>query len=629
MKRNILIIVVFLAIIAAALFGYQNKINSEINSKIEKFNNNGFIVKYEQSTNYINTSAKGELEIANPDKVASWFLSNIKDEELKKAIEEQYLFLAPNDKELFFSGVKFDYDFVFENFTNKVYSNIYLTQLSKIVMNNLAQETDKQSSKWLLDLLKDKKLQVSINEKKEYKVADIDTIIPDENIIITIRGFQGDEKNLAINSFKISDMNMENRALFLINEIAINYEKDENKESSKTLIKSIEFQEKDNILNIKNLLINSSYEKKDININTKSDLSFEELTTKNFNFESVNLKNTSLSFNINNLPIKKLDEIGLYIKDKRYEEYLKFLAQSGLEIQSTGNASNYLINQQRILDTLKFNLSFKLNKNMVENEPKDVTDIFEDVKLTVDLDASTAQNVKNLLDSKQNSNISFIDIDNNLKRFEAVLKEDGLYVNNQKVLEKNELAIPSEDNTFQEDVNNESIENNQNTSDDLTIKKVSQKSLTYTYKLLDDNLLELNIKYSPSLKVVSSGGISVSFPQFTDSSKIIKNTTTSFNVINFYEAGSQIWNSNLQQNIASTYLLAEGWDSNWTDKKDKEITIIVDVKDLETLELYLRAGALNEVDTSEKLSEIVPQTGEIDQQGYPVEILEIPIFRVR
>ena len=361
----------------------------------------------------------------------------------------------------------------------------------------------------------------------------------------------------------------------------------------------------------------------------KSNHVFEELTTKNFNFESVNLKNTSLSFNINNLPIKKLDEIALYLKDQKYEDYLKSLAQSGMVIESSGNASNYVINQQKILDTLKFNLSFKLNKNMVENEPRNVTDIFEDVKLTVDLDASTAQNVKNLLDSKQNSNISFIDIDNNLKRFEVVLKEDGLYVNNQKVLEKNELAIPSEDNTFQEDVNNESIENNQNTSDDLTIKKVSQKNLTYTYKLLDDNLLELNIKYSPSLKVVSSGGISVSFPQFTDSSKIIKNTTTSFEQINFYEAGSQIWNSDLQQNVASTYLLAEGWDSHWTDKKDKEITIIVDVKDLETLELYLRAGALNEVDTSEKLSEIVPKTGEIDQQGYPVEILEIPIFRVR
>ena len=131
------------------------------------------------------------------------------------------------------------------------------------------------------------------------------------------------------------------------------------------------------------------------------------------------------------------------------------------------------------------------------------------------------------------------------------------------------------------------------------------------------------------MKIVSSGGISVSFPQFTDAKRIIKNTTTSFEIINFYDAGSQIWNGGLEQNIVSSYLLAEGWDNNWTDGKDKEITLIIDVKDLETLEIYLRAGALNEVDTSEKLSEIVPQTGEIDQQGYPVEILEIPIFRVR
>lgn len=623
MKKKFLIVVVFLAIIAAVLFAFQSKINNEINSKIDELNNNGFIVKHQQSTNYINTSAKGEIEVVYPDKVASWIFNGIKDEELKKAIEEQYNLLAPNDKELLFSGTKFDYDFVFENLTSKINTNIYLTQLSKIAMNNLAQETDKPSSKWLLDFLKDKKLQVSINEKKEYKVADIDTIIPDENIIITIRGFQGNEKNLTINSFKISDMNMENRGLLLLNEITINYEKDTNKESSKTLIKNIEFQEKDNIFNIKNLVINSSYQKDEVNINTKSELGFDEVTTKNFNQEAVNLKNTLLTFNINNLPIKKLDEIALYLKDQKYEDYLKSLAQSGMVIESSGNASNYVINQQKILDTLKFNLTFKLNKNMVENEPKDVTDIFEDAKLTLDLDAPTAQNVKGLLDLKQNSNISFIDVDNNLKRFEAVLKNDGLYVNNQKVLEKNELAIPAKDNTFQEEVTTE------DTSDDLTTKKVSQKSLTYNYKLLEGNLLELNIKYSPDMKVVSSGGISVSFPQFTDSKRIVKNTTKSFEEINFYNAGSQIWNGGLEQNIVSSYLLAEGWDNNWADGKDKEITLIIDVKDLETLEIYLRAGALNEKDALEKPSEIVPLSGELDQQNYPVEILEIPIFRVR
>lgn len=623
MKKKFLIVVVFLAIIAAVLFAFQSKINNEINSKIDELNNNGFIVKHQQSTNYINTSAKGEIEVVYPDKVASWIFNGIKDEELKKAIEEQYNLLAPNDKELLFSGTKFDYDFVFENLTSKINTNIYLTQLSKIAMNNLAQETDKPSSKWLLDFLKDKKLQVSVNEKKEYKVADIDTIIPDENIIITIRGFQGNEKNLTINSFKISDMNMENRGLLLLNEIAINYEKDTNKEISKTLIKNIEFQEKDNIFNIKNLVINSSYQKDEVNINTKSELGFDEVTTKNFNQEAINLKNTLLTFNINNLPIKKLDEIALYLKDQKYEDYLKSLAQSGMVIESSGNASNYVINQQKILDTLKFNLTFKLNKNMVENEPKDVTDIFEDAKLTLDLDAPTAQNVKGLLDLKQNSNISFIDVDNNLKRFEAVLKNDGLYVNNQKVLEKNELAIPAKDNTFQEEVTTE------DTSDDLITKKVSQKSLTYNYKLLEGNLLELNIKYSPDMKVVSSGGISVSFPQFTDSKRIVKNTTKSFEEINFYNAGSQIWNGGLEQNIVSSYLLAEGWDNNWADGKDKEITLIIDVKDLETLEIYLRAGSLNEKDALEKPSEIVPLTGELDQQNYPVEILEIPIFRVR
>jgi hypothetical protein len=176
MKKKFLIVVVFLAIIAAVLFAFQSKINNEINSKIDELNNNGFIVKHQQSTNYINTSAKGEIEVVYPDKVASWIFNGIKDEELKKAIEEQYNLLAPNDKELLFSGTKFDYDFVFENLTSKINTNIYLTQLSKIAMNNLAQETDKPSSKWLLDFLKDKKLQVSINEKKEYKVADIDTI---------------------------------------------------------------------------------------------------------------------------------------------------------------------------------------------------------------------------------------------------------------------------------------------------------------------------------------------------------------------------------------------------------------------------------------------------------------------
>ena len=52
------------------------------------------------------------------------------------------------------------------------------------MMYNLSQDAENETSKWLLDFLKDRKLQVNINEKKEYKVIDIDTVIPDEVLLL-------------------------------------------------------------------------------------------------------------------------------------------------------------------------------------------------------------------------------------------------------------------------------------------------------------------------------------------------------------------------------------------------------------------------------------------------------------
>ena len=194
MKKIVGIVAVLLVIVVASvLFWFQSKINEGITSKIDELNTNGFMVKHEQSTNYIKTTAKGNIEVIDTDKVASYIFANIKNEELKKAFETQYNTLDSNEKGMLFEGIKFDYDFVLENLNGKINSNIYLTQLSKKTMYDLSLDADNQANKWLLDFLKNRNLQVNINEKKEYKVADIDTIIPDENIIITIRGFQGNE----------------------------------------------------------------------------------------------------------------------------------------------------------------------------------------------------------------------------------------------------------------------------------------------------------------------------------------------------------------------------------------------------------------------------------------------------
>ena len=616
MKKIVGLVFIILVAIAAGVFWFQNKINEGINTKITELNNNGFIVKHEQSTNYIKTNAKGELELIYPDKALPYILADMKNLELKKLLETQYNALDSNEKSSFFEGIKFDYDFVYENFNNKFNSNIYLTNLSKKIMYNLSADTTDETSKWLLDFLKNKKLQVSINEKKEYKVADIDTVIPNE-VFITIRGWSGNEKNGAISLFKLSGTGVSEKEFLILNNLNVDFDMNTNKESSKTFISNIEFQDADNFLNIKNLVMNSTYEKTDKNINTQSEIGFDEVIAKSYNEEALSLKKSALKVNVSNLPIKTLEEVAQYYKDLKYDEYLKALSQNGTTIQASGNALNYVVKNQKIFNTLKFDLLLGLNKNGSIMEAKKVNDILDNAKITIDLDSETAQNAKALLGLIPNvAEVNFIDTTDNLKRFESVLKNDGVYVNNKKVLEENQLLLPEKEEP--------------QVFDDIPVQKVNQKNLTYTHKMIDENLLKLDIKYNTSLKVVSSGGISISFPQFTDSSRMIKHETKTFKDINYYNAGTEIWNGGLQQNIISSYLLVEGWDENWKNKDDmKTISLIIDVNGLETLEVYLRAGALNETDSSEELSEIVPVSGDIDQQNYPVEVIEIPLFRAR
>ena len=616
MKKIVGLVFIILVAIAAGVFWFQNKINEGINTKITELNNNGFIVKHEQSTNYIKTSAKGELELIYPDKALPYILADMKNLELKKLLETKYNALDSNEKSSFFEGIKFDYDFVYENFNNKFNSNIYLTNLSKKIMYNLSADTTDETSKWLLDFLKNKKLQVSINEKKEYKVADIDTVIPNE-VFITIRGWSGNEKNGAISLFKLTGTGVSEKEFLILNNLNVDFDMNTNKESSKTSINNIEFQDANNFLNIKNLVMNSTYEKTDKNINTQSEIGFDEVIAKAYNEEALSLKKSALKVNVSNLPIKTLEEVAQYYKDLKYDEYLKALSQNGTTIQASGNALNYVVKNQKIFNTLKFDLLLGLTKNGSIMEAKKVNDILDNAKITIDLDSETAQNAKALLGLIPNvAEVNFIDTTDNLKRFESVLKNDGVYVNNKKVLEENQLLLPEKEEP--------------QVFDNTPVQKVNQKNLTYTHKMIDENLLKLDIKYNTSLKVVSSGGISISFPQFTDSSRMIKHETKTFKDINYYNAGTEIWNGGLQQNIISSYLLVEGWDENWKNKDDmKTISLIIDVNGLETLEVYLRAGALNETDSSEELSEIVPVSGDIDQQNYPVEVIEIPLFRAR
>uniref|UniRef100_UPI0040475BE4 hypothetical protein n=1 Tax=Aliarcobacter sp. TaxID=2321116 RepID=UPI0040475BE4 len=603
MKKIILSLALILVLIASGLVAYQFNIDKEISNKIEELNNNGFMVKHNQNTNYIKTTANGELEIIYPDKVASYIFKNIDNEDLKSNLTSEYNKLNSNEKELFFEGIKFEYDFVLNNFTNKFDSNIYLTHLSKKTMYNLSQNNYDLTNQWLLDFVKNKKLQMYINEKKEYKIVDIDTLIPNE-VFITIRDIKGVDGNLSISYMKISDANIANKGLIQIDNLNLDYFKDLNNENSKFAIKNIYFEEKDKNFNLKNLVLKSHYQKDLVNITSKNEISFDEVVVKEFNQEITNLKKSSLLVDISNLPINKLEEIRNYLENEKFEEYLKSIIESGLIIDLKGNASSYKINNQNIFETLIFDSNMKLNKNVDFNNVSDLENILENAKLTIDIDVQAAQNIQTLFNTLQKSEVTFIDGVNNLKRFEVVLNGDEVFVNNKKVFDKKDLKPKA-------------------------IEPQVLDSLSYNYEMLEDNKLKLNIRYSPTMSTFSSGGISISFPQLKDTSRMIDYKTQSFEEINFYDANSEIWNGGLEKNILSSYLLVEGWDDNWADYEEKKLTLIIDVKDLESLIIYLRAGALNDIDSRKKRSEIVPEDGELDQQNYPVNVIEIPFFKAK
>ena len=616
MKKLVLGAVAILVAVIAVVIGFKIKSDSLINAKIEELKNNGFVVKHQQSSNYLKTTGSGQIEVVYPDKVTTYLFSKIKNEEIKKTLEKQYSLLETVEKVEIFEGITFDYDFVINNLSFDANTNIYLSSLSKKAMYTLTQEsTNIASSKWLLDFLKDKKLKVSIDKNANYKIADIDTVIP-ELMFLTIRGLEGNSKNMKLGLLKLSGTEKSDKDFFQLNDLNVDYNFDDKKEISNSTIKNIEFQDFDNSFNIKNILINSNTIKDEVNISGKSEIGFDEVNVKKYGEEVANLKKTTLNFTVDKLPIKKLDEITSYLENENYKDYVKTLFQSGISVSSNGSATTYMIKGQKIFDTLKYDLSLGLNKNGSIEDAKNVKDIFETIKLVINLDNETAQNLKNLLNLKQpDSQVDFIDGENNLKKFEAELKTDGVYVNGKKVLEEKELELPKK----------KSFDDSQYLG-----QNTNGKGVFYDYELIGDNLLKVTFRYVPDMSTITSGGISVSFPELKDATRIKKHTTNSFEKINFYDAGSEIWNGGLEKNIISSYLLVEGWEENWTDATiEKEFSLENDVKDLDVLQINLRGGALNDTNNGEKASEIVPVDGELDQQNYPIQIADIEIYSLK
>lgn len=625
MKKIFLGIVIVLITIVGGCYGFKFAVNSKIESKIAELNSNGFIVKNEQNSQKFETLGSGQIEVIYPDKVASYLFSKIEDKDLKKSLEKQFSLLDRTTKDELFEGLTFEYDFTINNLTSKLDLNVYLTKLSTRTTYNLAQTYSYYANTqkvWFEELLKEKKLHLNIDEKGNYKLSDINFVIPNK-AFFTFRNIFGDKSNMKIGLIKISDVYNDayTKGSLVIDNINMNYLSNKDKKSSKINIENLEFADSKDSFKIKNLAMDSNSLMDKENISGNSKISFDEATVG----KTAILNKTSMDISFDKIPFKKYEEMmdSLYSNnvdfEKQYDEFLKALSQNGITISSKGEATNYLILEKKYFDTLKYEATLSLNKNIPSiKDIKSIKDIFEVVKFTVDMDSQSATNLIGDL-SKEDAKFTFIDTaDNNIKRFEAQLKTDGIYVNGIKVLDEKELELPSKN------------------YDVLSYDGVSgaNTQVTSSYELINDNLLRVTFKYTPNMEVISAGGIAVSFPQLKDASKIKAHNTNSFDKIDYYTAGNEIYSGMLGKNVKAEYLMIEGWDNNWTDPKTtKEFSLDIDITDMKSsyLEINLRGGALNETDSTKKYSELAPDENQSftrDQQSYPVNIADIDLYTI-
>ncbi len=179
MKRFLFGIVIFLVAIAIFCFSIKSSISNKIEAKIEELNQNGFAVSYKQNSKIGKTLGKGEVEIVYPNKVFSYLLSKIKDEDMKKSLEDVINLLDDYTKEELLEGVTFEYDFIMSNFSSSLDLNIYLTRLSQRTMYAFEQDNAYQpKNRWLQDLLQNRKVHLYIDENRNFKLDDIRLTIP-------------------------------------------------------------------------------------------------------------------------------------------------------------------------------------------------------------------------------------------------------------------------------------------------------------------------------------------------------------------------------------------------------------------------------------------------------------------
>ncbi|MDX4058547.1 hypothetical protein Q6A77_07690, partial [Aliarcobacter skirrowii] len=293
-KLSIYVALIFLAVVLL-FFIVRNSIENRVDAKVKELNQNGFFVNINKNIGFLGFEAKGKIEIAYPYKAMVYTINQMSDGELKKQFQD-YLELLPKDEiDVFVEGLTFDYDIVSNGFGTKYDLNLYLTKLPIRYMQHqnyfgLANALPTN----MMQMLNNKEIRINIDQDGNFKLDDL-TLTLKNSGLLNIRGVNGDKKTLNIPLFKVEKAyygGYIDERLIIEN---MNFSYFENKKSSKIdskiFIENFTHKRYETILEFKNLKLDSYSKYLNDDLQIKSDLSFDTLSKKRYNFDFTKVLN--------------------------------------------------------------------------------------------------------------------------------------------------------------------------------------------------------------------------------------------------------------------------------------------------------------------------------------------------
>ncbi|OCL85494.1 hypothetical protein AAX26_01920 [Aliarcobacter thereius] len=440
-KKVIISLIVVVAILVAACFALRSSVNSKIESKIEEIKNSGFNVSYNKRFSIFSVKADGEVEITNPKEALTYLVSLQEYEEqrenLQRVVEsfDEYILMD------ILQGMVYEYNFNLNLLSSGLDLNVYLTQFSDTLMQELENARDKQKVQVLIDMLENRDIHFNIDEKLNYKIKDID--LSNEDFQMILKGVNGTKNSTNIDLYEFNVP--EDGVNIKLEKIKAYYEENIKKDmNSNFSIEKINFFSDRFDFELNKLKITSFSEILENLMDNKTNIAFDNFYLNRVNYyEEVELKteinNVDLNFDLKKFP------------DQEYKDFLNAYAAMNLDMQNfflkgqillqaiseaksniniKASSKDFILENLNIFKELGIDGDILVSSNLAEMNFSTPNNLFDKLYFEIKIDKESVQNAINNGNFNRNDEITIIETeDKKYNLFKIELKENGIFVN--------------------------------------------------------------------------------------------------------------------------------------------------------------------------------------------------------